>query len=398
MKTQLWQLDIYATIKILYIKGIEDKMDKLSLTDIKKKNYSDIYHFIYGNNKTSKQALAQGLQISLPTVNQHLNALLQNGLIEKSGQLQSQIGRKASLYSIIPQARIAIGVEILKNRISIAAVNLLGEITAARRFHLDFENSHGYFLRVSEYILDFIEDAHIPRQTILGAGFGIQGLVSSDGTQMTYSKILNTDGMTAQKFERLLNLPCRFIHDSECAAENTLWNFPDIQDCIYLSLSHHLGGAIIIQGKIQHGRTGKSGTMEHMTLIPNGEKCYCGQLGCAECYCSAEALLHSGETLKAFFQKKNSSGEECLRRWQKYLDFLAMFINNLHLVIECPIVLGGHLAPYMQEEDFRYLHRKIQTLTAFPDEEPFLLHGAPYLNSVAVGAALKFIKAFLDCV
>ncbi len=371
-------------------------MDKLSLTDIKKKNYADIYHFIYKNKKISKQAIAQGLEISLPTVNQHLNALLENGLIEKSGHLQSQVGRKATLYSIRPQTRTAIGVEILKDRVAIAAVNLLGEETASRRFHLEFKNAKEYFSCVSGYILDFIEDIHIPRQTILGVGFGIQGLVSSDGTRMMYSKILNTDGITTQTFENHLKLPCLFIHDAECAAENTLWHFPEIQDSIYLSLGRHLGGAIIIQGRIQRGRTGKSGTMEHMTLFPNGKKCYCGQLGCAECYCSAEALLQPSETLRTFFQKKNAGDETYIRRWRQYLDCLAMFINNLHLVLECAIILGGHLAPYMQETDFQYLHEKIRTLTAFPEEEPFLLPGAPYPNSVAVGSALQFIQAFLE--
>ncbi|MCI8814847.1 MAG: ROK family transcriptional regulator [Lachnospiraceae bacterium] len=371
-------------------------MDKLSLTDIKKKNYSDIYHFIYKNHKTSKQSIVQGLQISLPTVNQHLNALLQNGLIEKSGQLHSQVGRRANLYAIIPQARAAIGVEILKNSISIVAVDLLGKEISSQCFHLNFENSDAYFRQVSAYILEFIKNAPIPHQTILGVGFGIQGLVSSDGTQMTYSKILDTEGLTAQKFEKHLDLPCLFIHDSECAAESALWNFPGIQDSIYLSLGHHLGGAIIIQGKIQQGRTGKSGTMEHMTLIPNGKKCYCGQLGCAECYCSADALLKPRETLKTFFQNKDVGRQDNLNRWKEYLEHLAMFINNLHLVIDCTVILGGHLAPYMKKEDFQSLHQIIQTLTAFPEEESFLLHGSPYPDSVATGAALKFIKGFLD--
>lgn len=247
-------MNIYATIIASLTKGIEDKMDKLSLTDIKKKNYADIYHFIYKNKKISKQAIAQGLGISLPTVNQHLNALLQNGLIEKSGRLQSQVGRKATLYSILPQARTAIGVEILRDRIVIAAVNLLGEETASRRFHLEFKNAKEYFSCVSGYILEFIEDIRLPRQTILGVGFGIQGLVSSDGTRMMYSRILDTDGITTQTFENHLNLPCLFIHDSECAAENTLWHFPEIQDSIYLSLGRHLG---------RHHRTGKDSAGPH---------------------------------------------------------------------------------------------------------------------------------------
>ncbi len=36
-------------------------------------------------------------------------------------------------------------------------------------------------------------------------------------------------------------------------------------DAIYISLGQHLGGAVLIDGKLQVGATGKSGTFEHMT-------------------------------------------------------------------------------------------------------------------------------------
>lgn len=371
-------------------------MDKLSLIDIKKKNYSDIYHFIYQHGKTSKQSLVQGLHISLPTVNQHLNTLMENGLIEQCGQLQSQIGRRANVYSAVSQARTAIGVEILKDQTTVVIVDLFGNVVSSRRFPLIYKNSDEYRRQAGRCILEFIQDARILPEKILGIGFGLQGLVSSDGTQMTYSRIIDTEGLTAQSFEQHVGLPCRLMHDSECAAVTTMWNFPEIQDSIYLSLAYHLGGAIIIHGEIQQGPTGKGGTIEHMTLVPGGELCYCGQLGCAECYCSADALLNNEEDLDTFFQRKNAGSLKHTARWKKYLDYLAILANNLHLVIECPIILGGHLAPYMQEEDFQYLHQTIQKHTAFPEKDSFLIQGSRCPDSVSIGAALKLVKAFLE--
>lgn len=68
-----------------------------------------------------------------------------------------------------------------------------------------------------------------------------------------------------------------------------MWSNPDISDALYLSIGRHLGGALILNGEISVGRTGRSGTFEHMTLVPNGKRCYCGQNGCVECYCSIQA-------------------------------------------------------------------------------------------------------------
>lgn len=373
-------------------------MDKLSLVDIKKKNYSDVYSFIYKNSNSSKQAIAQGLHMSLPTVSQHLNTLLEEGLIQQCGQLKSQIGRKATAYSIVPDVRIAIGVEILKNRVTIASVNLYGKLIHYQRVRILFENSPEYYKTICEEILNYIKVSSFTEEQILGISFAVQGLVNSDNTRMTYAKILPLDNVTAATFEQYLPYPCNLRHDSECAAASTLWHKPEIDNAIYLSISSHLGGAVIINGEIQQGRVGKSGTMEHTTLYPHGKKCYCGQSGCAECYCSADAFLREDEDLESFFNNKKAGDPDCLNLWHEFLDNLALFINNIHLVIDSFIIIGGHIAPFMEDEDFNYLHKKIRENTAFPEDEPFVLPGSRMPHEIPIGAAMGYIKEFLDTI
>ena len=85
-------------------------MEQFSLTDIKKKNLSDVYHYIYMNPSCSKQDIATALSVSLPTVSQHLTTLESEQLIEKCGRLSSSVGRRANAYQIISDAKIAIPV------------------------------------------------------------------------------------------------------------------------------------------------------------------------------------------------------------------------------------------------------------------------------------------------
>lgn len=59
-------------------------MEQFSLTDIKKKNLSDVYHYIYMNPSCSKQDIATALSVSLPTVSQHLTTLESEQLIENA--------------------------------------------------------------------------------------------------------------------------------------------------------------------------------------------------------------------------------------------------------------------------------------------------------------------------
>ena len=70
-------------------------MEQFSLTDIKKKNLSDVYQYIYMNPSCSKQEIATALSVSLPTVTQHLTTLESQNLIEKCGRLSSSVGRRA---------------------------------------------------------------------------------------------------------------------------------------------------------------------------------------------------------------------------------------------------------------------------------------------------------------
>ena len=373
-------------------------MEKISMNDIRKKNYSDIYRLIYQERRVSKSQIASVLQMSLPTVTQHLTALEQEGLIEKRGQLTSGIGRKAAAYAPRASARAAVGVEVLPERVTAVVIDLFGEVIAKKERSLTFSKKGAYFRALSDLIQDALSDTEISGEAILGAGLGMQGLVSENGREMLYGKILDCTGLTVEPLEELLPYPVCFVHDAECAAELELWKHPELMDAIYLSLGNHLGGAIISNGKIQRGRTGRTGTFEHMTLIENGRQCYCGKLGCVECYCSADALLHSGESLADFFRLLREGTAEHNARWAEYIDWLAIALNNIHMVMDSVIVLGGHIAPYLTQSDLDRLFAAIQVRTAFPENKNFLHLGVQEDDIIATGAAIPFVRSFLDSV
>lgn len=370
-------------------------MDTFSLTDLKKKNLSDIYHHIYRNPGCSKQTIANALAISLPTVSQHLSTLLDGQLIEKSGQLTSTVGRRAAAYQIIPTARISIGIEILSRNVYITALNLYGKKEAKEKFPLNFEPEPIYFEKLQKLVKDFLQKYGYEERQILGIGLGMQGLTSPDGSRMTYGEILGCTGLSIEPFSSYFSVPCRFIHDAECASNSELWENPDVRDAIYLSLGQHLGGAIILNGEVQNGRTGKSATFEHLTLIPDGTDCYCGKQGCAECYCSGSYLSESDMELQEFFMKKEQGDPACQNRWRQYLQYLAMLINNLHMVLEHTIILGGNISSYFTEQDIAAIRQNVLDRSTFQDDVSYIIQGKCRSDAVSIGAALPFIKEFL---
>ncbi|WP_026562656.1 ROK family transcriptional regulator [Bacillus sp. J37] len=370
----------------------------ITLKDVKKSNYSSIYHLIYQNGKLSKQEIANQLRLSLPTVTQNLVRLEKEKLIEKSGQFESSVGRRATAYAICPQARISIGVEIQKKKVRILAINLLGGTFQKTELPLAYANEESYYNELSYKVQSFISDLQVEKEQVLGIGFSVQALTSIDGQSITYGKILNSTGVNIHVFTKYLDYPCMFVHDAKGAATTELWMRNDIGDAIYLSIGMHLGGAIIMNGQIEMGKEGHSGTVEHMTIDPSGPSCYCGKKGCMETYCSVNALLEEDESLEGFFQQLRSGSPSFVERWNAFLDHLAYSINNIHLVINREFILGGHISPYLQQSDVDLLHEKINEKTAFPSKDPFIHISRSPENGVPIGAAIPFIKGFLSAI
>ena len=59
---------------------------------------------------------------------------------------------------------------------------------------------------------------------------------------------------------------------------------------VYLTVSTGIGAGIILDGKIWHGLKDGAGEVGHMTLVPDGPLCGCGNRGCLEALASGPAI------------------------------------------------------------------------------------------------------------
>ncbi len=372
---------------------------KTSITpnQIKQNNLQLIYQFIYNHEMVSQQDIAYKLHLSRPTVTSKLTELENEGLIKKGGPISSdQVGRKAAGYSIVADYRISIGVDIHQHEVKLICVNLLGEYSHRIVHNIEYANSMLYIDQVCDLVLEYIEMLSVKPEQILGIGIAMPGVVSPDGSVMTYGKILDCTGVRIDRYAERLPYPCRFFHDAESAATSELWASPDFKNGVYLSLSPHLGSAAITDRKIIAGKHGQGSTIEHITMIPNGKMCYCGKRGCAETLCSVESLLIPSEDVEDFFDMLRKGDSEAGRRWDEFLGNLAALINTANRVYDTNFILGGFLAPYIIEEDLEKLYDLINQLTPFVPHRDFLSISKMPKHNITIGAALPYIQAFLD--
>ena len=377
-------------------------MSEKGLTTIalKKINRSKIYQYIYRSKLTSKLQIVQNLQMGLSTVSQNLNLLENEGLIEKNGYFDSTGGRKANAIQIVSDFRISIGVGILKNMFHITAIDLYGNTVYTDTIPLTYSNTAAYYQQITDKVKDFIEKNQYPEDKILGVSIATQGITSPDNTTVIYGNIMNNTGMRLKDFSRHLPYPCHLEHDSKSAAFLELWNHPELDSAVVFLLNRNLGGAIITNHQIHQGRSMHSGTIEHICVNPDGPLCYCGNRGCLETYCSANSLEQaSGMTIKEFFPLlREKKSPQLIQIWEDYLKHLAFAMKNLNLVIDAPIIISGYLAPYFTEDDTDYLLRQINSMTPFELKEEQILVGTHGQYTPAIGAALFYVKEFIQSV
>ena len=372
----------------------------LTNISVKKINRSKVYQYIYRKKITSKLQIVQDLQMGLSTVSQNLNLLEQDGLIDKNGYFESTGGRKANAIQIVSDFRISIGIGILKNMFHITAVDLYGNALYTNTIPFPYSNTPDYYKQVTDKIKEFIATNQYDEEKILGVSIATQGITSPDHSTVLYGNIMNNTGMILEDFSRYLPYPCYLEHDSKSAAFLELWKHPELDSAVVFLLNRNLGGAIITNHQIHQGSSMHSGTIEHICINPDGPLCYCGNRGCLETYCSANALEQAaGMNIKDFFsllREKKSS--QLTQIWKDYLHHLAFAMKNLNLIIDAPIIISGYLAPYFLEDDIAYLTKHINVSSPFTLNKEHIFVGTNGQYTPAIGAALFYVNQFIHAI
>ena len=84
---------------------------------------------------------------------------------------------------------------------------------------------------------------------------------------------------------RFFSYPCFFLNDANAGAyAEGIYN-EEAERFFYLSLSNTVGGAFFCDDELMQGKNFRCGEVGHMTVVMDGEYCYCGKRGCLDAYC-----------------------------------------------------------------------------------------------------------------
>ena len=361
--------------------------------EVKKKNRNNVFRYICRNGMVSNPDISYALKLSLPTATQITKELVERGLVEEMGEMESTGGRRAKALALSKSAGKAVGLDITKNHISLVLTDLSVRILKYERTFLPYAADDGYYLEVNQRIENFLEDSGCSSDGILGIGISFPGIIDLDKELIADSHILGVRRVPFSDVSRLFPYPCHFLNDANAGAYAEGIQSGDRSRFFYLSLSNTVGGAVYGNGGLEQGRNFRCGEAGHMTIVPDGKACYCGKYGCLDAYCSAKCLTDG--KVEDFFGKLKQGERGAASLWEQYTSYLAIAVNNIHMVLDCDIVLGGYVGSCMGEfiQDVR---NKTLERNTFEEDGSFIRACRHKTGAAALGASLKVIELFVE--
>jgi len=202
-------------------------------------------------------------------------------------------------------------------------------------------------------IVSLVEELKIKASDNVTIGVSAPGAISKKSGLIKNSNTQCLIGMPLKEdLKQVLDQEIAIENDANCfaLAEATLGAAKNHNVVFGVIMGTGVGGGIVINGKIHRGRTYIAGEWGHHTLRVNGNKCYCGKLGCVETYISGPALEKRWTALTGKTEPLPSVihnlDTEKGQQWKK--EFLENFGIGLANVIDIldpdVIVLGGGIS------------------------------------------------------
>jgi glucokinase len=187
--------------------------------------------------------------------------------------------------------KVAIGIDVGGTNLRAGLIDQSGQVLEFEKRPTPTLSRQAFLDELCQMIESLREKSKTP---ILGIGVGWPGPVNSRTGRIFETPNISdfNDFAMVDFLKEKIGLPIFLENDAKCAglAERSFGNARSFKDFILLTFGTGIGGVIFTDGKILRGKSGLAGEIGHMTLVPKGEPCSCGNQGCFERYCSSIAL------------------------------------------------------------------------------------------------------------
>jgi glucokinase len=194
-------------------------------------------------------------------------------------------------------ASLAIGVDIGGTKISAGVVDDSGAVIDRER-----RPTPGSDVAQTEAAIVDVVTALAARHSVTCVGIGAAGWIGADRATVLFSPHLawRNEPLRDALAERI-GLPLVVENDGNASAwaEYRFGAARGHTSLVCVTLGTGIGGGLVLDGSLYRGASGIACEYGHMTIVPDGRACACGNRGCWEMYASGRALARDARELAA---------------------------------------------------------------------------------------------------
>jgi glucokinase len=200
------------------------------------------------------------------------------------------------MSSIPGSDELAIGVDVGGTKVAAALVDPGGAILFQTRHPMvaDRGPERGLEAVASAIEAVFAKASSEPGQPIRGIGICAPGpLDPATGVVLNPPNLpCWRDFPLAAQVAQRYRVPVKVDNDANAAGlAETMWGAGQgYNNVFYFTIGTGIGTAILLNGRIFHGRTGAAGEGGHLSIDYKGPLCACGKRGCIEAFASGPAI------------------------------------------------------------------------------------------------------------
>lgn len=188
---------------------------------------------------------------------------------------------------------LTVGVDIGGTKIAAGVVGEGGEVLSRARTHSPATDPPEIVRTIGELVRGLVADLPDGAE-VEAVGASAAGFVDKQRSTLVFAPNLAwRDEPLRAHLERELQLPVVIENDANAAAwgEFRFGAGEDVDNFLMLTIGTGVGGGVVLDGELGRGGFGMGGEVGHITMVPDGVRCGCGNLGCLESYGSGSALV-----------------------------------------------------------------------------------------------------------
>lgn len=192
-----------------------------------------------------------------------------------------------------------IGIDLGGTKISCALADLEGQVISQNTVPTNAQEGEIPVLnRIIQCVQTVLTNGDITIDKVRAIGIGSPGpLDAKTGVIITTPNLPFKNFNLVSPLKEKFGVPVYLDNDANVAAigEFMFGAAKGTENMVYFTVSTGVGGGAVLNGKVYRGNTSNALEIGHMTVLPDGPRCNCGNIGCLEAVASGTAIGKRGK-------------------------------------------------------------------------------------------------------